>query len=85
MVALEPGELSITFEYGAEATWPGNRKKEKRVEWELGGGAREGGEMRCTINLTYPGYYSPVETGQLSIVIGNLFFDDPGEQADRNS
>lgn len=37
MVALEPGELSITFEYGAEATWPGNRKKEKRVEWELGG------------------------------------------------
>lgn len=37
MVALEPRELSITFEYGAEATWPGNRKKEKRVEWELGG------------------------------------------------
>lgn len=37
----------------------------------------------CTIHLTYPGHYSPVEAGQLGVVIGNLFFDNPGEQADR--
>ena len=40
---------------------------------------------RGTIHLTYPGNYSPVEAGQLGVVIGNLFFDNPGEQADRCS
>lgn len=29
---------------------------------------------------TYPGHYSPVEAGQLGVVVGNLFFDDPGER-----
>lgn len=38
---------------------------------------------RASIHLTYPGHYSPVEAGQLGVVIGNLLFDNPGEQADR--
>lgn len=31
-----------------------------------------------SIPLTYPGNYSPVEAGQLGVVVGNLLFDDPG-------
>lgn len=35
-------------------------------------------ERERSIHLTYPGNYSPVEAGQLGVVVGNLLFDDPG-------
>ncbi len=53
--------------------------------WSWGCTARRQGKLRCTIHLTYPGHHSPIEAGQLGVVIGNLFFDNPAEQADRQT
>lgn len=36
---------------------------------------------RESSRITYPGHYSPVEAGQLGVVVGNLFFDNPVEQS----
>lgn len=41
---------------------------------------QHGGAMQ----LTYPGHYSSVEAWQLGVVIRDLFFDNPGEQANRH-
>lgn len=35
---------------------------------------------RESSRITYPGHYSPVEAGQLGVVVGNLFFDNPVKQ-----
>lgn len=35
-------------------------------------------EHERSIPLTHPGNDSPVEAGQLGVVVGNLLFDDPG-------
>lgn len=52
-------------------------------------GAVDSGEQRrsaqqgCRMRLTYPGHDSAIEAWQLGVVIGNLFFDNPGKQEQR--
>ena len=50
-----------------------------------GGYGTGGNDVGGAIHLTYPGHHSPVEAGQLGVVIGNLLFDNPVERTDKHT